>query len=65
MQPPACPALHDALAEHMRRVPVPTQEPLLALLRKHIDAKGKQAKLKSPSELQVPSGIHSSFQVSH
>ena len=29
------------------------QEPLLALLRKHLDAKGKQAKLKSPAELQV------------
>lgn len=29
-----------------------TQEPLLELLRKHLDAKGKQAKLKSPSELQ-------------
>ena len=29
-----------------------TQEPILALLRKHIDSKGKQAKLKSPQELQ-------------
>lgn len=28
------------------------QEPMLALLRKHIDSKGKQAKLKSPQELQ-------------
>ena len=28
------------------------QEPILALLRKHIDSKGKQAKLKSPQELQ-------------
>jgi len=31
---------------------VATQEPILALLRKHIDSKGKQAKLKSPQELQ-------------
>ena len=30
-----------------------TQEPLLRLLATHLDAKGKQAKLKSPSELQV------------
>ncbi|KAK9917336.1 hypothetical protein WJX75_003277 [Coccomyxa subellipsoidea] len=29
-----------------------TQEPLLELLRKHMDSKGKQAKLKSPQELQ-------------
>ncbi|CAL8465105.1 g4640 [Coccomyxa elongata] len=29
-----------------------TQEPLLELLRKHMDPKGKQAKLKSPAELQ-------------
>ena len=29
-----------------------TQEPLLRLLATHLDAKGKQAKLKSPSELQ-------------
>jgi hypothetical protein len=29
------------------------QEPLLDLLRRHMDAKGKQAKLKSPSELQA------------
>lgn len=29
------------------------QEPVLALLMKHMDAKGKQAKLKSPAELQV------------
>jgi inositol hexakisphosphate/diphosphoinositol-pentakisphosphate kinase len=29
-----------------------TQEPLLALLHKHLDSKGKQAKLKSPNELQ-------------
>eukprot|EP00884_Botryococcus_braunii_P003822 jgi/Botrbrau1/13440/Bobra.0082s0044.1 len=29
-----------------------TQEPVLALLRKHMDGKGKQAKLKSPAELQ-------------
>jgi len=28
------------------------QEPLLQLLRKHMDSKGKQAKLKSPAELQ-------------
>ncbi len=28
------------------------QEPILALLHKHMDAKGKQAKLKSPAELQ-------------
>ncbi len=28
------------------------QEPLLELLRKHMDPKGKQAKLKSPQELQ-------------
>lgn len=28
------------------------QEPLLELLRKHMDSKGKQAKLKSPQELQ-------------
>ncbi|KAK9821974.1 hypothetical protein WJX81_008214 [Elliptochloris bilobata] len=29
-----------------------TQEPILELLRKHVDSKGKQAKLKSPAELQ-------------
>lgn len=29
-----------------------TQEPLLALLHKYLDSKGKQAKLKSPQELQ-------------
>ncbi|EFN57696.1 hypothetical protein CHLNCDRAFT_57228 [Chlorella variabilis] len=29
-----------------------TQEPLLALLHKYLDSKGKQAKLKSPNELQ-------------
>ncbi|KAI3438574.1 hypothetical protein D9Q98_001000 [Chlorella vulgaris] len=29
-----------------------TQEPLLALLHKYLDSKGKQAKLKSPVELQ-------------
>ena len=31
----------------------PAQEPILELLRKHVDSKGKQAKLKSPAELQV------------
>jgi hypothetical protein len=36
----------------MRR-PALLQEPILELLRKHIDSKGKQAKLKSPAELQV------------
>ncbi|KAK9823756.1 hypothetical protein WJX72_005206 [[Myrmecia] bisecta] len=29
-----------------------TQEPILELLRKYMDSKGKQAKLKSPTELQ-------------
>ncbi|KAK9799737.1 hypothetical protein WJX73_006464 [Symbiochloris irregularis] len=29
-----------------------TQEPLLELMHRHLDAKGKQAKLKSPQELQ-------------
>ena len=28
------------------------QEPILALMSRHLDAKGKQAKLKSPQELQ-------------
>ena len=32
---------------------VRAQEPILELLRKHMDSKGKQAKLKSPAELQV------------
>ena len=35
------------------RLSVTWQEPLLALLVKHMDAKGKQAKLKSPAELQA------------
>eukprot|EP00891_Asterochloris_glomerata_P003679 jgi/Astpho2/3679/gw1.00060.3.1_t len=30
-----------------------TQEPMLELLHKYLDSKGKQAKLKSPNELQV------------
>lgn len=30
-----------------------TQAPLLALFAKYKDAKGKQAKLKSPAQLQV------------
>ena len=29
------------------------QEPMLELLHKYLDSKGKQAKLKSPNELQV------------
>ena len=29
------------------------QEPILELLSKHVDSKGKQAKLKSPAELQA------------
>lgn len=29
------------------------QAPMLDLLHRHIDGKGKQAKLKSPNELQV------------
>lgn len=33
-----------------------TQPPLLALLTKHMDAKGKQAKLKSPNQMQVGGG---------
>jgi len=37
------------------------QEPILELLRKHIDSKGKQAKLKSPAELQVRN-MHASSQ---
>jgi hypothetical protein len=29
------------------------QAPMLELMHKHMDAKGKQAKLKSPAELQA------------
>ena len=32
---------------------VSVQAPMLDLLHRHIDGKGKQAKLKSPNELQV------------
>jgi len=42
--------LHRIWTRSADRVGV--QEPILALLRKHIDSKGKQAKLKSPQELQ-------------
>lgn len=31
----------------------PVQAPMLELMHKHMDAKGKQAKLKSPAELQA------------
>jgi hypothetical protein len=32
---------------------LPMQAPMLELMHKHMDAKGKQAKLKSPAELQA------------
>ena len=32
------------------------QAPILDLLHRHLDGKGKQAKLKSPNELQVSCG---------
>lgn len=47
-----------AVIRHGDRTPkqkmkmVVTQEPLLALLHRYLDSKGKQAKLKSPNELQ-------------
>lgn len=46
-----CPCPPDRTPKQKLKIVI-TQEPLLALFHRHKDAKGKQAKLKSPLQLQ-------------
>ncbi len=48
---PSCAPAPDRTPKQKLKVVI-TQEPLLALFHRHKDAKGKQAKLKSPLQLQ-------------